>query len=48
MQEERNQRMDVGVQLGYQHYQYNLRHFTLGHGGYFSPQQSVTLTAPIA
>lgn len=47
LHDERNQRMDVGLQLGYQHYQHNLRHFTLGHGGYFSPQQNMTLSVPI-
>jgi len=33
----------VGPGLSYQHYDNNQNHFTLGHGGYFSPQQFVNL-----
>ncbi|MBM3224151.1 MAG: tetratricopeptide repeat protein [Candidatus Tectomicrobia bacterium] len=30
--------LTVGPQLGLEHYAKNLSHFTLGHGGYFSPE----------
>jgi cellulose synthase operon protein C len=46
--DEPGRRLDWGLDLQYAHHAENLRHFTLGHGGYFSPQQSVTLSAPIA
>lgn len=46
--DEPGRRVDVGLQLGYAQYRRNLRHFTLGHGGYFSPQQNVTLASPVS
>ncbi|MGY0197180.1 cellulose synthase subunit BcsC-related outer membrane protein [Leptothrix sp. BB-4] len=46
--DEPGHQLDWGLDLAYAHHAYNLRHFTLGHGGYFSPQQSVSLTAPIS
>jgi len=36
-----------GLNLDLQAYQRNENAFTLGHGGYFSPQQFVSLTAPL-
>lgn len=33
----------LGPAVSYQHYDRNLYHYTLGHGGYFSPQQFVNL-----
>ncbi len=46
--DEPGRQLDWGLDVGYAHYAENLRQFTLGHGGYFSPQQSITLSAPIA
>ncbi|RZS54567.1 cellulose biosynthesis protein BcsC [Sphaerotilus mobilis] len=46
--DEPGRRLEWGLDLNYTHHAENLRHFTLGHGGYFSPQQSITLSAPIA
>ncbi|WP_426954361.1 cellulose synthase subunit BcsC-related outer membrane protein [Muricoccus radiodurans] len=37
----------VGADLVYLAYDRNLRYFTLGHGGYFSPQQYAALNIPI-
>lgn len=31
----------VGPSLAYEHYEKNLSHFTLGHGGYFSPEHYI-------
>jgi hypothetical protein len=45
--DEPTQRIEAGTQINYQHYERNLRHFTLGHGGYFSPQHQITLSAPM-
>lgn len=39
--------LEIGLNLGYQHYRYNLSGYTWGHGGYFSPQHLVALTLPI-
>jgi Tfp pilus assembly protein PilF len=36
-----------GVDLVYFSYDRNLRYFTLGHGGYFSPQQYTALNIPV-
>jgi Flp pilus assembly protein TadD len=47
LSDEPQQRIEVGPQLGYQHYAHNLRYFTLGHGGYFSPQHHLTLALPM-
>jgi tetratricopeptide (TPR) repeat protein len=40
------QRTEFGARMGYQHYAHNLRFFTLGQGGYFSPQHQLTLSMP--
>jgi Tfp pilus assembly protein PilF len=37
----------AGLDLVYLAYQRNLRYFTLGHGGYFSPQQYTALNIPV-
>jgi Flp pilus assembly protein TadD len=39
--------LEIGLNLGYQHYRYNLSGYTWGHGGYFSPQHLVALTLPL-
>jgi len=36
----------IGLNLTSMSYQYNLGHFTLGHGGYFSPQRYIALGVP--
>jgi len=33
----------IGPALAYEHYEKNLSHFTLGHGGYFSPEHYINL-----
>lgn len=38
----------LGVNVNTQAYEKNLRYFTLGQGGYFSPQQYVSLTFPVS
>jgi hypothetical protein len=40
-------RLTVGADLTYFRYQKNLRYFSLGHGGYFSPQRYVSATVPV-
>ena len=40
-------RSQLGVRLAYQHFDKNLRGFTLGQGGYFSPQHHLALTFPV-
>ena len=42
-----NQRLTVGANLNLFGYRHNLSRFTLGHGGYFSPQQYVSLGFPV-
>jgi tetratricopeptide (TPR) repeat protein len=42
-----DQRLQVGMNVNYQSYDRNLRYFTLGHGGYFSPQQFVAVGLPV-
>ncbi|WP_379540925.1 cellulose synthase subunit BcsC-related outer membrane protein [Teichococcus cervicalis] len=37
----------TGLDLLYQSYDKNLRYFTLGHGGYFSPQSFVAASVPL-
>jgi Tfp pilus assembly protein PilF len=37
----------TGLDLVYLAYERNLRYFTLGHGGYFSPQQYTALNIPV-
>jgi tetratricopeptide (TPR) repeat protein len=39
--------LTVGADLVYFAYDKNLRHFTLGHGGYFSPQSYAALNLPV-
>lgn len=39
--------IDLGMNLGYQHYRRNLSGYTWGHGGYFSPQHLLSLTVPV-
>jgi len=39
--------LTAGVDLVYFSYDRNLRYFTLGHGGYFSPQQYTALNIPV-
>jgi len=41
-----DQEFTLGLNLTYFQYRENLRHFTLGHGGYFSPQRFVAVTVP--
>ncbi|MDQ5896376.1 MAG: cellulose synthase operon protein, partial [Pseudomonadota bacterium] len=41
-------RLEVGLNLGYQHYRRNLSGYTLGHGGYFSPQHLLALSVPVS
>jgi tetratricopeptide (TPR) repeat protein len=41
-----DEQFELGLNLSYQHYQKNLRGFTWGHGGYFSPQQMISLSVP--
>ncbi|WP_304218782.1 cellulose biosynthesis protein BcsC [Phenylobacterium aquaticum] len=38
----------LGVNVNTQAYDKNLRHFSLGQGGYFSPQQYVSLSFPVS
>jgi hypothetical protein len=45
--DEARQRVEVGTRIGYQHHTHNLRYFTLGHGGYFSPQHQLALELPV-
>ncbi|MFM2345466.1 MAG: hypothetical protein RL654_219 [Pseudomonadota bacterium] len=40
-------RLELGLNLGYQHHRRNLSGYTLGHGGYFSPQHLLALTVPV-
>ncbi|WP_176695848.1 cellulose synthase subunit BcsC-related outer membrane protein [Phenylobacterium immobile] len=40
--------MQVGVNVNLQAYDENQRFFTYGHGGYFSPQQFVSLALPVS
>ncbi len=39
--------LTIGVNLTYMKYEDNLRYFTLGHGGYFSPQRYIAIIFPI-
>ncbi|WP_342593809.1 cellulose synthase subunit BcsC-related outer membrane protein [Salinicola lusitanus] len=45
---EPDRQLQIGVNLGYMGYDKNLRYFTYGHGGYFSPQDYVSLSLPIS
>ncbi|MCI3132359.1 cellulose biosynthesis protein BcsC, partial [Phenylobacterium aquaticum] len=40
--------LKLGANVNTQAYDKNLRHFSLGQGGYFSPQQYVSLTFPVS
>ncbi|MBI4909626.1 MAG: BCSC C-terminal domain-containing protein [Acidobacteria bacterium] len=40
-------KLTAGFNLTGLHYEKNLRYFTLGHGGYFSPQQYILANVPI-
>lgn len=42
-----NHKVNIGVNLNALGYRHNLSHFTLGHGGYFSPQRYLSLSLPI-
>ena len=39
--------LQVGANLLLRRFDHNLRHFTLGHGGYFSPQRYAALSFPL-
>ena len=43
----RNERLTVGLFANIMTHSDNLRFFTIGHGGYFSPQQYASLSVPI-
>lgn len=42
-----DQEMTLGVNLSFMSYRHNLSYFTLGHGGYFSPQSYVSAALPV-
>jgi tetratricopeptide (TPR) repeat protein len=42
-----DEEVTTGINLTHFGYQRNLRYFTLGHGGYFSPQSYTALTVPV-
>lgn len=42
-----DEELTTGVDLVYFAYDRNLRHFTLGHGGYFSPQSYAAVNLPV-
>jgi len=44
---EPNRELQVGLNLNYTRYDNNLRYFTYGHGGYFSPQRFIAIAAPV-
>ncbi|WP_064576038.1 cellulose synthase subunit BcsC-related outer membrane protein [Cupriavidus gilardii] len=43
----RNQRVTSGLVVNYWRYQENLRYYTFGHGGYYSPQRYLSLSVPL-
>ncbi len=43
----RHQRVASGLVLNYWRYQENLRYYTFGHGGYYSPQRYLSLAVPL-
>lgn len=43
----RNQRVSSGLVVNYWRYQENLRYYTFGHGGYYSPQRYLSLAVPL-
>jgi hypothetical protein len=42
------QRLQIGANVNHQHYANNQNFFSLGHGGYFSPQEFTSLSMPIS
>ncbi|WP_257839550.1 cellulose synthase subunit BcsC-related outer membrane protein [Phenylobacterium sp. J426] len=46
--DEDGDRLQIGVNVNMQAYDKNLRFFSFGHGGYFSPQQFVAMSLPIS
>jgi tetratricopeptide (TPR) repeat protein len=45
--EARNQRVTSGLVVNYWRYRDNLRYYTFGHGGYYSPQRYLSLAVPL-
>ncbi len=45
--EREDEELKIGGNVSFFGYEENLRHFTLGHGGYFSPQSYFSVSAPI-
>ncbi|MGV6857505.1 MAG: cellulose synthase subunit BcsC-related outer membrane protein [bacterium] len=45
--QEGDRQLSIGGRLHYMGFDKNLRYFTLGHGGYFSPQSYLALTFPV-
>lgn len=43
----KNPSVSTGLSMLFFHYENNLRYYTVGHGGYFSPQMFVNLAVPI-
>lgn len=48
VRETRLSRLTIGADITAFFFDENLRHFTLGHGGYFSPQHYVSLSVPVS
>lgn len=46
--QEQNAEAKAGVHLSLQAYTNNLQYYTFGHGGYFSPQQYVSVSFPVS
>ena len=44
---EEDNRLTAGLAFTYWHYRENLRYYTFGHGGYYSPQKYYSLALPI-
>lgn len=45
---EPDRQLQLGVNVGYMGFDKNLRYFTAGHGGYFSPQDYVSIAFPVS
>jgi hypothetical protein len=43
----KNPAVSTGLSMVFFHYEKNLRYYTVGHGGYFSPQMFVNLAVPV-
>lgn len=43
-----NRRLSIGLSAQYWHYQKDLNRYTLGSGGYFSPQRFITVSIPLS